>query len=54
MLELSSNKIEKINNLRDFPKLEQLYLNKNKIGRIENLELVKHITLLGLSVEQTP
>jgi Leucine-rich repeat (LRR) protein len=50
MLELSSNKIEKIENLIDFPKLEQLYINKNRIQKIENLEPVKHITLLGLSV----
>lgn len=50
MLELSSNKIEKIEHLADFPKLEQLYINKNKIGKIEHLQPVSHIRLLGLSV----
>jgi Leucine-rich repeat (LRR) protein len=50
MLELSANKIERIENLADFPKLQQLYMNKNKIPRIENLAPVSHIKLLGLSV----
>lgn len=50
MLELSANKIEKIENLAEFPKLAQLYMNKNKISKIENLVAVNHIRLLGLSV----
>lgn len=50
ILELSANKIARIENLREFPSLEELYLNKNRIAKIENLEAVSHITLLGLSV----
>ena len=50
MLELSSNKIEKIEGLEGFPSLIHLYMNKNRIEVIENLHSVRHIQLLGLSV----
>jgi protein phosphatase 1 regulatory subunit 7 len=51
MLELGSNKIEKIQNLDKLPVLQELYLGKNLIRKIENLEpLSATLKTLALTV----
>lgn len=51
MLELGSNRIEKLENL-NFPNLKSLYLGKNKIQQIENLENLKSLKILALTANR--
>ena len=51
MLELGSNKIETIQNLDKLPLLNELYLGKNLIKKIENLSPLKDtLKTLALTV----
>ncbi len=48
-VDLSDNKIQKIDNLGTNPYLRQLYIDKNEITTIENLEKNVHLRVLSLN-----
>jgi protein phosphatase 1 regulatory subunit 7 len=51
MLEISSNKIKLIPKFdhEKLPKLQELFINKNRIENIENLSLLHNLRVLGLT-----
>jgi len=48
ILDLSFNRILKIENLGNLRKLKKLFLVQNKIAKIENLEMLTELTMLEL------